>query len=72
MYEDNPKRKVQTVLESVIFGDQPVGWDIAGDKKSVASIKREDIINYEAENYLSGNMIVVVAGNFVKKIFLKK
>ncbi|MEK7069617.1 MAG: pitrilysin family protein [Patescibacteria group bacterium] len=72
MYEDNPKRKVQTVLESVIFGDQPVGWDIAGDKKSVASIKREDIINYEAENYLSGNMIVVVAGNFVKKDIFKK
>lgn len=72
MYEDNPKRKVQTVLESVIFGDQPVGWDIAGDKKSVASIKREDIVKYEAENYLSKNMVIAVAGNFDKKIIFKK
>lgn len=72
MYEDSPKHKVQTVLESVIFGDQPVGWDIAGDKKSVASIKREDIVKYEMENYLSENMIVVAAGNFDKKEVFEK
>lgn len=72
MYEDNPRRKVQEIMESVFFGDQPVGWDIAGSKKSVALIKREDIINYEAKNYLSENMAVVAAGNFDKeKVFAK-
>jgi len=72
MYEDNPRRKVQENLENIFFGDQPVGWDIAGSKKSVASIKREDIIHYEAENYLSENMTVVAAGNFDKeKVFAK-
>lgn len=72
MYEDNLRVKAQTVLENVIFGDQPVGWDIAGSKKTVGGIKREDIIKYEEENYLSENMVVAVAGNFDKKEVLGK
>lgn len=72
MRKDNPHMEAQEILESVFFGDQPVGWDIAGSKKSVASIKRKDIINYEAKNYLSENMAVAVAGNFDKeKVFAK-
>ncbi|OHA51119.1 MAG: hypothetical protein A2Z62_02590 [Candidatus Terrybacteria bacterium RIFCSPLOWO2_02_42_20] len=72
MREDNPRLKAQENLENIVFGDQPVGWNIAGSKKTVASIKREDIINYEAENYLSENMTVVAAGNFDKeKVFAK-
>lgn len=72
MRKDNPRLNVQEIMEGMFFGDQPVGWDIAGDKKSVASIKREDIVKYEAENYLSENMIVVAAGNFEKKSVFKK
>src|SRR3989339_1258762 len=67
MRNDNPRLKAQENLENIFFGDQPVGWDIAGSKKSMASIKREDIIRYEAENYLSGNMTVVAAGKFYPK-----
>lgn len=72
MRKDNSRLNVQEIMEGLFFGDQPVGWDIAGDKKSVARIKREDIVKYEAENYLSENMIVVVAGNFEKKSVFKK
>src|SRR3989338_4698822 len=67
MRNDNTRLKAQENLENIVFGDQPVGWDIAGSKKSVASIKREDIINYEAENYLSENMTIAAAGNFFKE-----
>ena len=72
MRNDNPRLKTQENLENIVFGDQPVGWDIAGSKKTVASIKRGDIINYEAENYLAENMTIVVAGNFdQEKVFQK-
>lgn len=72
MRKDNPRMEAQEILERVFFGDQPIGWDIAGSKKTVASIKREDIISYEAKNYLSKNMAVAVAGNFDKeKVFTK-
>ena len=72
MRNDNPRLKTQENLENIVFGDQPVGWDIAGSKKSVASIKREDVIDYEAKNYLSENMAVVVAGNFGKENVFQK
>jgi len=72
MYEDDPRRKIIEILENTIFGDQPVGWDIAGSKKIVSGIERSDIINYENSNYFAGNMIVVVAGNVNKEIAFKK
>ena len=72
MIEDNPPRKIQSTLENVIFGDQPIGWNVAGDKEIVRKIKREDIIKYEADNYLSQNMVVVVAGDLNKKTTFKK
>jgi len=72
MRNDNPRLKAQENLENIFLGDQPVGWDIAGSKKSVASIKREDIINYEMNNYLSENMTIAAAGNFdQEKVFAK-
>ena len=49
MRKDNPRMEAQEILESIILGDQPVGWDIAGSKKTVASIKREDIIKLRSE-----------------------
>lgn len=63
MYEDVPQRKVWNVLEGVIFGDQPIGWDVAGTKESVGQIKKSDILNYRQDNYLAKNMIVVLAGD---------
>lgn len=71
MYEDDPRRKVVEVLENVVFGDQPIGWDIAGKKENVLGIKRDDIVKYESENYLSENMVVVLAGSIDKEKMFK-
>ncbi|PIS13719.1 MAG: hypothetical protein COT67_00400 [Candidatus Tagabacteria bacterium CG09_land_8_20_14_0_10_41_14] len=62
MYEDEPMRKVWDVLESLTYGDHPIGWSIVGEKETVSSIRRSDIIAYKNKNYLSQNMVVVVAG----------
>ncbi len=72
MYEDDPRRRVIEILEGVVFGDQPIGWDIAGKKENISGIKRDDIIKYEADNYLSENMAVVLAGNIEKEKMFKK
>lgn len=79
MYEDNLRCKAQSVLESVVFGDQPIGWDITGSKKTVSGIARGAVVKYEKDNYFSKNMVVTVAGNInkdesfakIKKIFGK-
>lgn len=72
MIEDNPQRKIGDILEEVSYGNQPVGWHIIGSKETVNAIRREDIIKYESNNYLSENMIVAAAGNFDEKEVLSK
>ncbi|MCF7835830.1 MAG: insulinase family protein [Candidatus Marinimicrobia bacterium] len=70
MYEDEPRRKVWEILENVLYGDNPVGWDIAGTKESVSKIKRKDIVDYRKNNYLAKNMIVIASGNIdSEKVF---
>lgn len=72
MYEDEPRRRVWDMLENVMYGDQPIGWDIAGKKEIVAKIKRSDIVNYKNNNYLSKNMVVAVAGNIDPQVVFEK
>ncbi len=72
MYEDNPQRRALEILENVVYGDQPIGWDVAGNKKTVTGIKRKDILKYKTDNYFSKNMVVAVAGNIVKDEVFEK
>ncbi len=72
MYEDDPRRKVLDNIENVIYGDQPVGWDVIGSKENVMAISRNDIVNFKKKNYLAENIVVAVAGDIDKeKIFQK-
>ncbi|MBU4224154.1 insulinase family protein, partial [Patescibacteria group bacterium] len=72
MYEDEPRKKVLDVIENVIYGDQPVGWDIIGTKENVRVIRRADIIDFKLKNYFSKNIVVVVAGGIDEKIIFQK
>src|SRR3989344_5400107 len=63
MYEDMPMRKVGDVFEKLLYPNHPVGWSIAGVKKVIRSLKRDDFINYRQRYYRAGNTVVIVAGN---------
>ncbi len=62
MYEDTPVRRVWDVFTRLLYGDNPMGWDIAGESKSIRQIKREDFLNYLGRLYYPKNMVVAVAG----------
>lgn len=64
MYEDTPARNVQEIFMRLVYGDQPAGWDVAGTKEIIKSLKREDFIKYRGEHYLPQSTVVVVTGNF--------
>ena len=34
MYNDDPPRYVSERFEKLLYGDQPSGWDIAGEKET--------------------------------------
>lgn len=64
MYEDLPMRKIGDIYEQLLYGDTPMGWDIAGSKDIINAIKREDFVGYMSQLYSADNMTVVIAGGF--------
>jgi len=77
MYEDLPNRHVQDLMMELLYGDQPAGWNIAGDKKNILNMKRSDFVDYKKVHYLPEATVIIVAGrvtekevlNEVKKVF---
>jgi predicted Zn-dependent peptidase len=67
MYEDTPMMKIGEVYEELTFADNPLGWDTAGTKESVKSIKRNDFVSYRKTHYYLENMLVSIAGGVSEK-----
>lgn len=70
MYEDSPMRNVGNIFEQLLYAGNSLGGDIAGDKKTVASFKRQDFINYMERFYVANDTVVCVAGKFNEKKIL--
>ena len=67
MYEDLPNRKVHDLFMSLLYGDQPAGWDIAGRKEVIRALNRENFLDYRGKHYLPNATVLVVAGTFDEK-----
>ena len=67
LYEDTPMRRVSEVYEQVLWGDQPLGWDIGGRKEVIGKLGRADFIDYINARYLPNNMVISLAGHFDEK-----
>lgn len=61
---DTPTLYIWWVWERLLYGDQPAGWDVIGEERSIRGFRREDFANYFAHQYVASNTAVVVAGNF--------
>lgn len=72
MYEDLPMRRVQEIFTTLLYGDQPAGWDIAGRKEVIKKITKEDFVKYRSEHYLASATTVIVAGGISEDEALKK
>lgn len=67
MYLDLPPRYVGDLYEKLLYGDQPAGWMVIGEKETVSKLTRQDFVNYFNSHYLAGDTIVAVAGNIDKE-----
>ncbi len=67
MYEDTPMRKVAEVYEALLWGDQPLGWEIGGRKEVIKKIQQADFFDYIDKRYAPNNMVVALAGNFSRE-----
>ncbi|MFA6016887.1 MAG: pitrilysin family protein [Patescibacteria group bacterium] len=62
MYEDTPQRRIGEIFESLMYKGSPLGFDIAGNKKTVTSFDRNTFVHYMNSLYHPNNAVLVVAG----------
>ncbi len=67
MRQDTPMVKVQDLFPTLLYGNQPAGFDVGGRKEVIKKLTREDFIKYRDRHYVPQRTIVVVAGNFNEK-----
>lgn len=61
--EDTPSELIHMLLDTAMWGDQPLGRDIAGDEESVAGITRDLIVAHWRSYYTLANTVISIAGN---------
>lgn len=66
MIKDHPMNYINTIWTSLLYGDQPAGWDIAGTKETVTSLNRKDLVNYMKNGYVGSNTVICISGDFGK------
>lgn len=71
LYEDMPMRKIGDIYENLLYGNTPMGWDIAGEKDIIRAIKRQDFVAYMDSLYSADNITVVIAGGMDEKAVLE-
>ena len=60
---DSPGAYVGELLSTATYGDQPVGWPIAGGIETVQEMQRPDFVAHMASFYSASNAVLSVAGN---------
>ena len=59
---DTPDDIIFDHLQAVIYPDQPMGWPILGEEKTVAAFSRQDLSNYLRTHYHAGGMTLIASG----------
>jgi predicted Zn-dependent peptidase len=60
---DQPGAWAGELMSLAVYGDQPIGWSIAGSLESVQGLTREDMVGHIATWYTPANSVLSVAGN---------
>ena len=60
---DVPAAWVGELLSRAAYGDQPIGWAVAGTEESVGQFQRQDFLDHKSTWYIPSNMVLSVAGN---------
>lgn len=70
MYEDDPRRNIGDVFDSLLYGKNPMGRDIIGYKETINAFRRRDFVVYMNRFYVANDTVICVAGKFNEKKIL--
>ena len=71
MYFDTPRDYLGGLYEQLLYGDQPLGWDIIGRKDTVRGATRETFLDYLERWYQPTRLVVGVGGKFEPALLAK-
>jgi predicted Zn-dependent peptidase len=60
---DTPDDYIHDVIDSLIWGGQPVGRPIVGTQQTVGAIQRNDLIGYRELHYRPNRLVIAAAGD---------
>ncbi|MDA8203226.1 MAG: pitrilysin family protein [Chloroflexi bacterium] len=61
-YRDDPGEYVFNLLDLAMFGDTPLGWEIAGDEETVAAMTAPALRGFWERWYQPSNVVLAAAG----------
>jgi predicted Zn-dependent peptidase len=62
MYYDTPRDYIGNVYDQLLYGDQPLGWDIVGREETVRAATRDTFMSYIGTWYHPSRMVLGLGG----------
>jgi predicted Zn-dependent peptidase len=62
MYYDTPRDYIGNVYDQLLYGDQPLGWDIVGREETVRGATRDTFMSYLGTWYHPSRMVLGLGG----------
>jgi predicted Zn-dependent peptidase len=63
MYVDTPRDYISRVYDELVYGEEPLGWNILGSKETIQAAARETFRDYVGHWYSPERMVVGLGGN---------
>jgi predicted Zn-dependent peptidase len=67
MYKDQPSQYVHEMLNATMWPDQPLGRSITGSVKTLDTIGRAQLLEYQAQNYVAPATLLAVGGRITHR-----
>lgn len=61
--QDIPEDMVHDVIDQLVWGDDPVGRDVAGNEETVTAIDRETMLEFFHRNYGADRLVIAASGD---------
>ena len=62
MYYDTPRDFIGGVYDQLLYGDQPLGWDVIGRKETIRGATQDTFLDYIRRWYKPERMVVGIGG----------
>jgi predicted Zn-dependent peptidase len=62
MYYDTPRDFIGGVYDQLLYGDQPLGWDVIGRKETIRGAMQDTFLDYIKRWYKPERMVVGIGG----------